>query len=338
MFASNGRATEIKGCFIGAYLGCGNNESCISEEDFNNQAGKAHAIFIKYMDTNDTGNEELMTWARKVPIPMVVYEPKESGLDNLNLTAIRTFATRMKELDKMVLIVFGHEMNGNWNYPWQQKSIQYKSSFKTVAEIFHEIAPKVEMCWVPNQNWGYPFGGKDEGDGYTEYYPDGAGSYGEYVDWVGLNFYASDYNELDLPKILEFIDNIKYGVEAAGGATINFHEVFAIGKNKPMLIAETAAFDPAPTDQIKFKNNWISQIYNETTLKQEFPNLHAICYFHVAKYETITTKKHEYPNIFADYRIPLDTGNYSQLISSSYFLSKVQSPILAPINLLLLNK
>ena len=105
-----------------------------------------------------------------------------------------------------------------------------------------------------------------------------------------------------------------------------------------MIIAETAAFDPAPANQTQFKDNWISQVYNETILKQEFPNIHAICYFHVAKTETITTKNHEYPNIYADYRIPLETGNYSQLINSSYFRSNTRPLALAPINLILLNK
>ena len=257
---------------------------------------------------------------------MFIYDPWD-GLDAMHLSDVEYFASRCNELDTIVGIVFGHEMNGPW-YPWGNAPEDYTSKFKEVAEIFHENAPNVEMCWVPNQNWGYPWGGTDYGDGYSEYYPEGTGTYGEYVDWVGLNFYEKDWDEDNLVPPDMFVANIRNGQDSA-----DFYEMFAVGKNKPMLIAEMGAFDPnkdptAPgeknplneTEQAEFKNEWLEQVYDVSTLEDEFPRLNAICYFHVSKTETIDTQSHSFYDITADYRIPDSPNVYEELISDPYFI------------------
>lgn len=105
-----------------------------------------------------------------------------------------------------------------------------------------------------------------------------------------------------------------------------------------MLIAETSAFDPSQANQNTFKNTWISQVYNEANLRGNLSNLHAICYFHVAKIETIATVSNTYTSIMAAYRIPLETNTYKQLIGSSYFLSEESDMVVTPTNFLLLKK
>ncbi|HUV03274.1 MAG TPA: NosD domain-containing protein [Desulfobacteria bacterium] len=290
-----------------------------------------YPIFIRYVDIADSSNPAHWEWAEEVKrngaMPLFIYDPWD-GLDNVNTSDVEYLASKCKGFNKTVFIVFGHEMNGPW-YPWGNDPENYTSKFKEVAEIFHREAPNVEMCWVPNQNRGYPWGGVDHGDGYTEYYTEGIGTYGEYVDWVGLNFYEKDWDEDNLVPPDMFVVNIRNGQD-----NTDFYEMFAVGKNKPMLIAETGVFDPnkdptSPggrnplneTEQAEFKNEWLKRVYNVSTLKAEFPRLNAICYFHVNKTEPIIdTQSHSFYNIMADYRISESLNVYGNLISDSYFI------------------
>ncbi len=334
--------SRLHGCYTGAYLGCGSEDSsCQSMEGFNQATGKNHAMFMKYVDIADSQNAAIWDWAQDVKhngaIPVFMYDPY-GGLNSIDNAKVEYFATKCKELDSRVLIIFGHEMNGNW-YAWGQKPADYIARFKQVAEIFHRIAPRAEMCWVPNQNWGYPWGGTDHGDGYTEYYPSGSGTYGEYVDWVGLVFYDKDYDETNHVSPGFFRSNIRNGQDG-----MDFYQLFSIGKNKPMLIGETGAFDPnmdptAPgvrdalsdAEQDSYKNEWISEVYDAAELEAEFPRLKGIMYFNVLKTEPrIETRNHwggsGFLNVLADYRIPDEPNVYRQKISDPYFLSA--SPVL----------
>jgi len=202
---------------------------------------KSHAIFVRYIDIGESEDQVHWNWANEVKqngsMPMFVYDPW-GGLDSINTSKIEYFAAKSKELNTTVFIVFGHEMNLRY-YPWGNQPDKYKEKFRLVADIFHRIAPNVKIVWVPNQNWGYPWGGVDYGDGYSEFYPDGMSAYGEYVDWVGLNFYDKDWDENNLVTSGFFLSNIKSGQD-----NTDFYQKFAVGKNKPMMIAETGAFDP----------------------------------------------------------------------------------------------
>ena len=334
--------SRLHGCYTGAYLGCGSEDSsCQSMESFNLATGKDHAMFLKYVDIADSRNTGIWDWAQDVKangaIPVFMYDPY-GGLGSIDTAKMEYFATKCKELDTEVFIIFGHEMNGNW-YAWGQKPAEYIAKFKTVAEIFHRIAPRAEMCWIPNQNWGYPWGGTDHGDGYTEYYPSGSGTDGEYVDWVGLVFYDKDYDETGHVSPGFFLSNIRNGQDG-----VDFYQAFSIGKNKPMLIGETGAFDPnmdptAPgardalsdAEQDSYKNEWISYVYDAAELEAELPRLKGIMYFNVLKTEPkVETQIHQggsaFLNVLADYRIPDDPNVYRQKISDPYFLST--SPVL----------
>lgn len=91
-------ASAIPGVYLGAYLGCGaEDSSCIAEEDFNKQTGKNHAIFSKYITTDTTLNSTLIAWAQNVPLPMLVYMP-EKGLDNINYGTVSALATQLNEI------------------------------------------------------------------------------------------------------------------------------------------------------------------------------------------------------------------------------------------------
>lgn len=322
------------GTYVGAYLGGGaEDRSTQTIEDFNNKTGKKHSLFSRYVDISDSRNPSHWTWAEKVKnnraMPVFIYDPYTGGLEGINTRDVQYFANKCRDLNVSVFVVFGHEMNIK-GYNWGQKPELYKEKFKLVAKIFHTTAPLVQMCWVPNQNWGYPWDGIDYGDGYTEYYPDGGavfdGEYRDYVDWVGLNFYDRDWDNNDQIPPDMFIANIKNGRENDSAPYINFYETFSVAKNKPMIITEIGAFDTTldTASQLNNKNDWISQIYHVSTLQKEFPMIHAICYFNVEKYES---------GSLIDFRIPL-TGTYKTLIADPYFIgaSDFISPIINSID------
>lgn len=316
------------GVYIGAFTGGSGDLSQENISSFNEKTGKPHSVFVRYVNINDSKNPQHMQWASDVvkngAMPMFVYDPGE-GLNSINNSKIDYFATKCSELNETVFIVYGHEMNLRF-YSWGNQPDLYKQKFKEAAEIFHSKSSNIQMCWVPNQNWGYPWGGTDYGDGYTEFYPDGTGTYGDYVDFVGINFYEKDWDEDNIVPSDMFQSNIN-----GGSDPVNFYQTFAVGKNKPMIISETSAFDPnldPTTDNIinsldsaaqtAFKNSWVSQVYNKSTISTEFPKLKIICYFDTSKIEGIDTAHHQFYSMVTDYKLPETL--YKTLISDSYFI------------------
>jgi hypothetical protein len=322
------------GCYIGAYVGCSPSDlSCETMVAFNQRMSKPHAIFSRYVDIKTSEEQAHFDWANRVKgngaMPMFIYNPVD-GLDAINMTQVEIFASQCNNLSIPAFVVFGEHMNGPW-VPWGNQPDSYKAKFKEVAELFHKLAPNVIMCWVPYQNYGYPWNGIDYGDGYSEYYPEGLGTYGEYVDWVGLSFFYKDWNETDnIPEGL-FFNGIRHGQD-----NIDFYQTFSVDKDKPM-IAETGVFDPNddPTaegvrvpvstrDQDSFKNAWIDQVYNVSVLKNDLPNLKAVCYFDTDRTEDVPTQTHNFENIKVDYRIP--DGPCRDLIADPYFIGAAVAP------------
>ena len=57
--------SRLHGCYTGAYLGCGSEDSsCQSMESFNLATGKDHAMFLKYVDIADSKNTAFGTGPR----------------------------------------------------------------------------------------------------------------------------------------------------------------------------------------------------------------------------------------------------------------------------------
>jgi len=112
------RISNLTGCYIGAYLGCGSEDlSCESISEFNHKLGKNHTIFVRYVDIKDSRNPSQWEWAEEVKrnsaMPMFIYDPYD-GLDNINTGDVEYFASKCKEFNETVIIMFGHEMNGPW--------------------------------------------------------------------------------------------------------------------------------------------------------------------------------------------------------------------------------
>jgi hypothetical protein len=322
------------GCYLAAYLGGGPvDASNISVSAFNALTGKSHAAFSRYINCGsktDLLNQKHWTWADTLKTlnarPIFFLMPFDglsvysTGSRDADLLA---FAQKCSNFQETVFVIFGHEMNTPWP-PWGQQPEAFVSAFQHVDSVFNAVTGNIQMCWIPGQAWGYPWGGPGTGNGYNEYYPGDAS-----VDWVGCTLYDRDYDENNICQ-----SNL------AGAALDyqNFYLNYSVGHQKPFLIAETGLFDAnwdltntgvrlalSSTQQAEEKNQWINQVYNPTTLKKTYPRIKMICYFHVSKVESFSSMNHNFGNILVDWRIPTLTNYdvYNQLITNNYFLSEI---------------
>ena len=185
------------------------------------------------------------------------WEPFGVTLAEINSGAhdayIDEVAQRIKALKKRVLIRFGHEMNGNWSWPWvKQPSRQYRASWWRVVGRFRRLGVgNVEWVWSPNSMYS-------DGTGdFRPYYPGDA-----YVDWTGL-------------------DGYNWGI--VHGEWRTFREIFhysigVITQLSPcgIIICETGCHSRGPHGESK--GNWFRQMAME--LKQNYPRIKGLLYTH----------------------------------------------------------
>jgi hypothetical protein len=324
---------DTYGCYLAAYLGGGAYDaSSITPSDFNDLTGKQHAAFSRYLNSgssSDLLSPQLWEWsnllktngARPILFLMPFDELSQYYNGNRDQDLI-TFGEKCAQFQEKILIIFGHEMNTPWG-PYGQKPTEFVQAFRHVALIMDSVAANIDMCWVPGQAWGYPWGGNGPGEGYDEYYPGD-----DVVDWVGTIIHDRDYNENNESEPDLFAAALKH---------LDFYNKYAQQKQKPMIIAETSLFDanwdptdpgvriPLSSEQLcEEKNQWIDQVYDVINLLRYFPYIDMICYFHVAKMEEFSSETHNFGNILTDWRIPLESGYdlYKQKIKNIYFLSQ----------------
>ena len=305
----------------GVYLGALLLAELIPIDQFNSDIGVRHALFSDFFEFPEIlsdayqkakFNSFFSACVDADAIPMISLRTS-GGLESYNTQQIISFADFLAGLNVAILLRWNHEMNGSW-FAWAQQPTLYVRKFQEFAGIIHERAPNVAMAWTPNQGWGYPWPDREysiahtdpdfatldtNGDGsltdsddpYTPYYPGD-----DFVDWVGLCFYhwgnTADLGRNDVPP------PEKWGeANGIGGPIPNFHDVFAVGHDKPMMIAETAAlYDPADTNgggaaEADIKIAWIDQVYNLNdasipTLSDAFPMLKAIVWFSNITFES----------------------------------------------------
>lgn len=341
-------AIPAQGVYLGALLLTGQT----SIADFNARTGVRHALFAEFLSfprvLDQTGGEyrKIVAFINECKqggaLPMLTLETPD-GLNSYTTEQITAFADFLHNRDVPLLLRWNHEMNGSW-YAWGQQPALYQAKFREFAQIVHVRAPNVAMAWTPNQGWGYPWpttpariapGSSDfalldtnsdgvinqSDDPYAPYYPGDA-----YVDWVGHSFYhwgnglERGSNQVPYPG--------KWG-EANGiaNAIPNFHDTYAVGHQKPMLIAETSAlFDPANqaggnSPEAEIKNSWLSQVYNladpaTPSLQGEFPQIKAIFWFNQRKFES---------EVGTEIDWSIDSNGtvierYRQLTADSYFI------------------
>jgi len=327
-------AQPVSGCYLGAYLGGGSVDlSAIGPGAFNQLTGKKHAVFTRYMNCGSTADllsdknwvwaDTLQKYGANPAFFLMPYDGLKAYTDGSRDADLDGFAVRCRDFGSTVFILFAHEMNTPWP-PWGQKPDDYRAAFVQVSSRLKSIAPLVQMCWIPGQAWGYPWGGGGTGNGYDEYYPGD-----EYVDWVGLTVYDRDWNENNSSEPDLFNSAVNH---------LYFYTRYAKDKGKSMMIAETALFDAnwdptsgstrqvlTPAQLADEKNQWISQVYNLNNLIASFRYINLIVYFHVLKKEDFSSENHQFGNISVDWRIPASEGYevYKERIQTAYFRSQV---------------
>lgn len=303
------------GCYLGAYLGMNrpNEEVATPIDSFLAKAGKAHATYHRFIPWDA---QFPRTWADSVvryEVALLISYGMPDSLTmatryNLQDTVFMRFVRDMKQFGGPIFLRLGWEMNGNW-YWWGQCARHFVPAFKRAARIVHDSCPNVAMVWCPNYGSGYPWGGVDEGDAYTAYYP--ADDSFSYVDWVGLDFYhnlfwGNQYTPLD--AILGKPE----------GSQVYFYRHFCNTLGKPMLFGETSTLENTRNNQIgDLQRWWITTLYDSANLSSHWPKLKAITWFHVLKKEAMGGNYD-----WVDWRITDSSLTlYRAAIRSSYFLS-----------------
>jgi hypothetical protein len=317
----------------GAYAGAILEEGQTGMGDFNRAIGIQHSLFMTFvsfpevLDPGDPNHGKLVRFVQSCAanhaIPAVTLEAF-GGLNSYSLRQVMEFAELLDRFNVPIILRWNHEMNGSW-YPWGQQPDLYVSKFREFAEVIHGRAPGVAMAWTPNQGWGYPWPGCKHFnpgitslDPYLPYYPGD-----EFVDWVGVSFYhwgeTRGANQTPPPG--------KWGAALGVGNPVpNFHDVFAAGRGKPMMIAETSAlYDTGNSlgggaSEAEIKGAWIRQVYNLTDSDQprldaQFPMIKAICWFNILKFEAEVKGD-------VDWRVDSNAEtcrSYTQAVANKYF-------------------
>lgn len=337
---------------IGVYIGAVLREGQTTIDEFNNLTGIKHRVFMEFLSFPEvldvSGSEyakiENFIAACKAAnaIPMLTLETN-GGLESYTAEQIIQFAQMLYNFDASMFLRWNHEMNGSW-YSWGQQPTLYIAKFREFADEIHAKAKNIAVAWTPNQGWGYPWAGgaysvspsspdynvldtnhdgivNDLDDPYSPYYPGD-----QYVDWVGFSFYH--WGNGSNRGVNEVPFTGKWGqANGIGNVVPNFHDIYAVGHDKPMMIAETSALYNisgsmgGDASEESIKKEWIKQVYNLTNdenvkINESLPKIHMILWFSQLKYEAEVTSD-------VDWRL---TDNqqvadfYRSVVTDDYFI------------------
>ncbi|KAJ3016589.1 UNVERIFIED_CONTAM: hypothetical protein HDU68_012139 [Siphonaria sp. JEL0065] len=119
-----------------------------------------------------------------------------------------------------------------------------------------------------------------------------------YVDWVGISLYYYPRCHNNCPVPAKFFDELVTGVGSPDAPSSNlsawqevhnFYQMFAVGRNKPMMLPETGspwiaswANATGATTEVKVKEGWWSQLLSQETLSK-YPKLKLFVQFEEVK-------------------------------------------------------
>ncbi|UCD14932.1 MAG: hypothetical protein JSV34_04200 [Candidatus Omnitrophota bacterium] len=242
-------------CLTGAFL----SDKPTKEDivNFKNTYGKKPFLVLVFVDWDNFVDEKVTEDVYSSGcILFVSWEPwyahVKEGVDFDELLAgkhdgyIKEFASKIKGINKPVLIRFAHEMNGDW-YPWAGIKVgadKFKAGYRYVKGIFDsENADNVK--WVFSINWqNIP----QEND-YRLYYPQD-----ENIDYIGIDGYNwgntqswskwMSFEDIFSQKYTEITTNLKKPV------IISEFSSTSSGGNKAMWIRK-ALIDMKKMENIK---------------------------------------------------------------------------------------
>ncbi len=317
------------GCYLGAYVASG----AAGLASFNEQAGRQQAFFLKFIDANEDTDTDSISAVQQFcracyaagALPYLTVQPSHATSSSLLTTAdaawLEDFTKAIGGLRRPVFIRFGHEMNGDW-YPWGWGHVTpgvYIAGFRQVVDAFRRNAPQAAMVWAPSQNWG-----GDTDLLYSDWYPGD-----DYVDWVGLTSYQWPTSGVGEHQF-------DFSISNGEGPEGDFYTTFAVGHDKPMMIAETACGDDNPgyydnewvggsQDETGTYGTgvgqgaqrwWIHQVYDvgeeDCDINVRYPRIGAVCWFAEGDYDLGGTDLSAHSTGFSAYR---------QAISDPYWRS-----------------
>ena len=319
------------------------NEVARTPAQFNADMGVHHAIFMAFLDFPDVMTipgelDRITTFIHDCSsagaIPAITLQVP-LGLNSYTAQQTKDFADFLNSFNMPIFLRWCHEMNGSW-YAWGQQPTLYVQKFQEFSTVIHNRAPGVAMVWTPNQAAGYPWAGSGAyanpslsatDDPYEPYYPGDA-----FVDWVGFSYYhwgsggapdyARGYNQVPWPTEWRDVNGVNDPNDPQ--KLKQFHDRYAVGHSKPMMIPETAAlYDEhnvkgGGATEAAIKQEWINQLYNLSELKTLFPQVKAICWFNIKKFEVEVGGP-------VDWRLDNVKSYYSNHVADSYFKKAVDS-------------
>jgi hypothetical protein len=199
-------------------------------------------------------------------IPMISWNPQGGDASKWQLgdiingqhdTYIRQFATDAKNWGKPLFLRMMHEMNGAWNYPWQEDANgnsrgQFVQAWRRIVDIFRSAgATNVSYVWCPNID--YPTTPRPT---FAAVYPGDS-----YVDWTCLDGYNWGTNRREGWQTFDQVYNYSY------------NQVLKVAPSKPMMLGEFGSVEQGGS-----KAAWITDAL-KTQLPQRYPRIRAALYF-----------------------------------------------------------
>lgn len=199
-------------------------------------------------------------------IPMISWTPQGGDNSKFQLSDIingahdgyiRDFATSAKNWGYPYMLRIMHEMNGAWDYPWQEDENgnargQFVQAWRHIVDIFRQQgATNVSYIWCPSADWnGSPR------PSYASLYPGDS-----YVDWTCLDGYNFGTNANEGWQTFDQVYNYSY------------NEVLKVAPNKPLVIGEFGSVEQGGS-----KANWFTDAL-KTQIPGRYPRIRAAVYF-----------------------------------------------------------
>lgn len=283
----------------GMYLGVNieREDNAKNPAMFNDLIGKKHAMYFMYRRYGESFPYRFADDLKKNGAALQIAWEPDSLNDVQDDEYLAEFGTGIKKSGIPVFIRFASEMNGSW-VPYTGNPTLYKQKFRLVSSRLKELAPNAVMVWSPNSMPEKPI---------DDYYPGK-----EYVDWVGVNFYAVMYNDADRARAADW----KYPTDSIDYVYNKY------SPNHPIMISEWAASHRSnidANDRAEFAEQKIREFFRTVPVK--YPRLKCASWlsFNALKYARTDRQLNNYSLL--DNSVVGEA--YRKEIENPYFLSQV---------------
>lgn len=214
-------------------------------------------------------NPSLLTATRAHgSLPMITWEPwngppvtqnpfplKQIAAGAFDSAYVDIWATGMRGYGRPVLLLFGHEMDGNW-YPWGagvngNQPADYIAAYRHVHDRFRQLgATNVQWVWNPAGDPGSaypPLGNFYPGDAYVDWLAGAGYNWGTTKSWSSWQSLSTRFQQ-------------------------TYARLTALSASKPVMLAEWAS-----VEQGGDKGAWIQEA--TASIPRLFPRIRAVVWF-----------------------------------------------------------